>query len=162
MKFVLNSRGLHLQEHGSSKLAKKFLNYVYWVCATGDGFPDQSEQSKFCIAKQLRNNKLIHPKDVSLAYLNINSMLNKFSSIPHLIDNNLDIFAIAETKLDSSFPESQFLLPGMRKPFRLDVTSRKGGLLVFVNNYIPSKYLRNSLLPWDIQAISLEINLKQR
>ena len=74
----------------------------------------------------------------------------------------MDIFAIAETKLDSSFPESQFLLPGMRKPFRLDVTSRKGGLLVFVNNDIPSKYLRNSHLPGDIQAIPLEINLKQR
>ena len=74
----------------------------------------------------------------------------------------MDIFAIAETKLDSSFPESQFLLPGMRKPFRLDVTSRKGGLLVFVNNDIPSKYLRNFHLPGDIQAIPLEINLKQR
>ena len=74
----------------------------------------------------------------------------------------MDIFAIAETKLDSSFPESQFILPGMRKPFRLDVTSRKGGLLVFVNNDIPSKYLRNSHLPGDIQAIPLEINLKQR
>ena len=74
----------------------------------------------------------------------------------------MDIFAIAETKLDSSFPESQFILPGMRKPFRLDVTSRKGGLLVFVNNYIPSKYLRSFHLPGDMQGISLKINLKQR
>ena len=80
-------------------------------------------------------------------------------SIPRLIDNDLDIFAIAETKLDSSFPESQFILPGMRKPFRLYVTSRKGGLLVFVNNDIPSKYLPSFQ---DIQAIPFEINLKQR
>ena len=108
---------------------------------------------------------------MSLAYLNINSIQNKFSSIPHLIDNNLDISAIVETKLDSSFPESQFILPGMRKPFRLDVTSRKDGLLTFanndirskyVNNDIPSKYLRSFHLPGDIQAIPLEINLKQR
>ena len=54
-------------------------------------------------------------------------MRNTFSSIPHLIDNNLDIFAIAEAKLDSSLPESQFVLPGMWKPFRLDVSSSKGG-----------------------------------
>ena len=162
MKFVLNSRGLHLQEHGSNKLAKKFLDYGYWVCATGDGFPDQSEQSKFCTAKQLRNNKLIHPKGVSLAYLNINSMQNKFSSIPHLTDNNLDIFAIAKTKLYSSFPENHFHLPGMRMHFRLGVASRKSRLLVFVNNGIPSKYLRSFHLPGDIQAISLDINLKQR
>ena len=50
----------------------------------------------------------------------------------------------------------------MRKPFRLDVTSRKGGLLVFVNNDILCKYLRNFHLPRDIQAIPIEINLKQR
>ena len=40
----------------------------------------------------------------------------------------------------------------MRKPFPLDVTSRKSGLLVFVNNHIPG----------DIQTIPFEINLKQR
>ena len=125
-------------------------------------FLNQSEQSKICIIKELRNNKLSHRKCVSLEYLDINSIWNKFSSIPHFIDSNLDIFAIAETKLDSSFPESQFILPGMRKPFRLDVTSRKGGLLVFVNNDIPSKYLRSFHLPGDIEAIPFEIKLKQR
>ena len=74
----------------------------------------------------------------------------------------MGIFVIGETKLDSSFLESQFLLPGMRKPFRLDVTSRKGGLFVFANNDIPSKYPRNFHLSGDIQAIPLDINLKQR
>ena len=49
-----------------------------------------------------------------VSILNINSTRNKFSSVPHLIDKNLNIFAIAETKLDSPFPGSQFILPGMR------------------------------------------------
>ena len=97
-----------------------------------------------------------------MGYLNINYIRNKFSSIPHLIDNNFDIFAIDETKLDSSFPESQFILPGMGKPFRLDVTSRKDRLLVFFNNDIPSKYLRSFHLPGNIQAIAFEINLELR
>ena len=101
------------------------MNCFYWVCATDNSFPDESKQSKICIIKELRNNKLSHPKCVSLGYLNINSIRNKFSSIPHLIDNNLDIFAIANTKLDSSFPESQFILSGMRKPFRLDELAEK-------------------------------------
>ena len=48
------------------------------------------------------------------------------------------------------------------KPFRLDVTSRKDRLLAFVNNDIPSKYLRSFNLPGDIQAIPFEKNLKQR
>ena len=50
----------------------------------------------------------------------------------------------------------------MRKPFRLDASSREGGLLVFVNNDIPSKYLRSFHLPGHIQAIPLETNLQQR
>ena len=50
----------------------------------------------------------------------------------------------------------------MRKPFRLDASSREGGLLVFVNNDIPSKYLRSFHLPGHIQTIPLETNLKQR
>ena len=146
-KSDLNSRGLHLLERGGSKLAKRFLDYLYWVCAAGNSFPRQSEQSKLCIVKELRNNKLSHSKCVSLGCLNINSIRNKFSSILHLIDKNLVIFAIAETKLDSLFPESQFILSGIRKPFRLDVTNRKGGLLMFVNNDIPSKDLRGFHLP---------------
>ena len=77
-KSDLNSRGLHLQERGSSELAKYFLDYFYWVCATGNCFTDHYEQSKFCIVKELRNNKLSHPKYVSLLYLNINSIRNTF------------------------------------------------------------------------------------
>ena len=73
----------------------------------------------------------------------------------------MDIFTVGETKLDSSFSESQILLPEMRKPFRLDVANRKGGLLVYVYNDIPSKYLQSFHLPGDLQAIPLEIKLKQ-
>ena len=97
-----------------------------------------------------------------MEYLSITFIRNNFPSISHLIDNNLDIFAIAEKKLVSSFPESQFILPGMKKPIRFDVTSRKGGLLVFFNNDIPSKYLRSFYLLGDIQAFPLEIKQKQR
>ena len=50
----------------------------------------------------------------------------------------------------------------MRKLLRLDVASRKDGLLVFVNNDITTKYLRRFHLLEDIQAIPFEINLKQR
>jgi len=74
----------------------------------------------------------------------------------------LDIFAIAETKLDASFPENQFLIDGMGKPYRLDVSDKKGGLLLFVNKDIPSKYLQTLEVPKDIQVIPIEINLKQR
>ena len=115
-----------------------------------------------CVNKDLRHFKTNHPQCVSLGYLNINSVKNKFYSIPPLIEHNVDVFALAETKLDYSFPESQFLLEGMKKPHRFRVSSRKGGLLVYANKNIPSKYLRNFHLPNGIQVIPIEVNLKQR
>ena len=69
---------------------------------------------------------------------------------------------MTETKPDSSFPESRFLLEQTRKPHRLDVSAKIGGLLVFVNKSIPSKYLQSFHFLGDIQAILLEITLKQR
>ena len=50
----------------------------------------------------------------------------------------------------------------MKKPYRFDVSNRKGGLLVYVNKNISSKYLRSFHLPNDIQAIPIEVNLKKR
>ena len=40
------------------------------------------------------------------------------------------MLVIAETKLDDSFPTSQFVIPGFKKPYRLDVSVKAGGLLV--------------------------------
>ena len=56
-----------------------------------------------------------------------------------MIDQNIDIVCIAETKLDSSFPKTNFLIPGYSTPFRLDVSSNSGGLLVFIKDNLPSK-----------------------
>ena len=69
---------------------------------------------------------------------------------------------IAETKLDETFPDSQFIMPGMKKPYRLDISASSGGLLVYVDKNISSKRIFSSLLPDDIQVIILEINIKNR
>ena len=92
----------------------------------------------------------------------MNSVRNKFYSTPPVIEHNIDIFALAETKFDSSFPESQFLLKGIKKPYRFDVSSRKGELLVYVNKNISSKYPRSFHLPNDIKVIPIEVHSKQR
>ena len=47
-----------------------------------------------------------------LAHININSIRNKFDTLVQQITNNIDILMISETKLDNSFPEGQFLIPG--------------------------------------------------
>ena len=157
----MNSIGLHLHERGSSKLARNLLDFIYWICKPSSSVSYKLEVSDNCVNEALGHFKTKHPQCVSLGYLNINSVRNKFYSVPPLIEHNIDIFAIAETKLDSSFSESQFHLEGMKKAYRFDVSSRKEGLLVYVNK-IPSKYLRSFHLPNDIQFIPIEVNLKQR
>ena len=96
-KSDLNSKGLHLNERSSNKFAKKLLDFIYGICKPGSSISCQSEVSgNCCVNKALRHFKSNHPQYVSLGYLNINSVRNKFYSIPPLIEHNIDIFASAE------------------------------------------------------------------
>ena len=41
--------------------------------------------------------------------LNINSVRNKFADFQEIINGNVDVISIAETKIDASFPSAQFV-----------------------------------------------------
>ena len=66
-----------------------------------------------------------------------------------------------ETKLGPSFPNLQFLIPGFQKPLRMDVSSQKGGILVYIKSSLPSKMLNKFKLPFNIQIILFELNLRK-
>ena len=78
--------------------------------------------------------RLKYPRNVIISYININSIRNKFSGFSEMIGENVDILVIAETKIDSSFPTSQFLIDGFKSPYRLDVSGNSGGILVTQGN----------------------------
>ena len=63
---------------------------------------------------------------------------------------------LSETKLDSSFPEGQFLIPDYSAPYRIDRTCHGGGLMLFVREDIPSKLLLAENAP--IEGFYIEIN----
>ena len=73
-----------------------------------------------------------------------------------MINKNIDILAVAETKLDNSFSDNQFLLSGYKKPFRLDVNSRSGGLLIYVSSDIPCRQLNTFNFPPDMQVVPID------
>ena len=79
-----------------------------------------------------------------LGHLNINSIRNKFEALKFIIDNNIDIFLISETKLYYSFPTAHFLIKGFSAPYRFDRNSKGGGLLFYIREDIQSKILTNS------------------
>ena len=79
---------------------------------------------------------------IVIGTLNINSIASKFEKLKVIISNSLDILVIQETKLDSSFPDSQFLMDGYRKPYRLDRNRHGGGVMVYIREDIPSRELQ--------------------
>ena len=112
------------------------------------------------ITTDLRLLRIKHRNNVFISYLNINSIRNKLVEYSALFDNYFDIFVIAETKLDSSFPTPQFILKGYKSPYRLDISCNSGGILVYVKDSISSRRLTRCIIPIDIQIIPIELNLK--
>ena len=60
-----------------------------------------------------------------------------------------------------SFPTAQFLWSGYHKPYRLDISDKQGGLLIYIKAHLPSRLLSNHISPKDIQAIPFELNLRK-
>ena len=67
-----------------------------------------------------------------------------------------DILVVTESKLDNTFPDSQFHIPG----YKVTLNKLGGGIIVFVRDDIPCKKI-DVEIPEDIEALFLEINLRQ-
>ena len=55
-----------------------------------------------------------------MAQITVNSIRNKFESLVTGFQNKVDILLISETKLDETFPTTQFSFEGFTSPYRLD------------------------------------------
>ena len=75
-----------------------------------------------------------NPFNPIVGYLNINSLWNKIDDLREVCRKvQIDILCIDETKLDDSFPDSQFKINGYQFPFlRRDRDNRWGGKVVFI------------------------------
>ena len=83
-------------------------------------------------------------------------------NLESLLSGKVDVLAVAESKLDSSFPDNQFIIKGYKKPFRLDIHGKSGGLLVYVNESIPSRMLNGFGFDKDMQIVPIELNLRKQ
>ena len=91
-----------------------------------------------------------------IAHLNINSIRNKFEALSSFVTDNIDILLISETKIDSTFPDGQFLITGFSTPFRKDRNANGGGLLLYVTNDIPTKLLKTFNALGDFEGFFVE------
>ena len=108
--------------------------------------------------------KCIRIKNINrliIGNLNINSISGKFEQLKTVICGNIDILVVVETKLDDTFPDSQFFIEGYSTPFRLDRNRNGGGVLIYVREDIPCKKLLKHNFPDDIEGLFIEINLRK-
>ena len=113
----------------------------------------------FCGINDLRNQ---NPFRVIIGHININSIRNKFEPLVSFINNNLDILMISETKIDDTFPDSQFLIKGFSVPYRLDRAAKGGGILLYIREDIPSKRIKKVTFDESFEGFFKEINLKSK
>ena len=109
----------------------------------------------------LREIRVKNVNRIIIGTLNINSLAPKFEQLKEVMGNHIDILTIQETKLDSSYPEGQFLIDGYSVPYRLDRDRHGGGVMIYVREDIPSKLLSQHNFTKPIEGIFVEINLRK-
>ena len=113
------------------------------------------------VCSTLKNLRSKNTKRLIFGYLNIYSVRNKFEFLKP-VAKSFDLLTIVETKIDASFPTSQFMIKGFIRPFRHDRNKNGGGLLIYAKVGAPIKQLNSYNFPDDIEAIVIEINLKKQ
>ena len=84
----------------------------------------------------LKNLRISYPNNIIIGHLKMNSIRNKFEMLNSSVAQYVDILMLSETKLDSTFPSTQFLINDFSVPHRLDRNSKDGGILLYVRDKI--------------------------
>ena len=80
------------------------------------------------------NNKLI------IGNLNINLIAGKFDQLKLMVQQEVGILVLTETKIDFSFLNQQFHMEGFCLPYRLGRNKHGGGVLVYIRRIFPVRF----------------------
>ena len=109
---------------------------------------------------KLRTRKL---NNIIVAHLNINSLSKKIDSLNTMINGNIDILVLSESKLNESHTNAQLSLVGFNEPFRRDRINEDGGggVVIYVRSDIPSRELKKHTSSDDFEGIFIELNFRK-
>ena len=139
---------LHFQT-GSPHEAESFLST--------DSY-ESGNSSVFDRLRQLRNISKHRP---IIGYLNVNSIRYKFHELREIFDDKLvDIFTIAETKIDSSFNSNLFSADGYKLD-RRDRNAHGGGIMTFIRSDLPVRR-RPDLECNSVETLCFELEMGRR
>ena len=109
----------------------------------------------------MKNVRLKNFKKAVIGQININSISSKFNQLKELVLKHVDLLVLCETKLDETFPSSQFYMDGFSLRYRLDRNPNGGGIMIFVKEDIPSKLLTKHNFPMDVEGLFVELNFRK-
>ena len=90
-----------------------------------------------CVFNVVKDFYLQNKKQCKIGHININSIRHKFEPFKEVMQENIfDVLAIQETKIDDSFPDSQFAIPRF-KLYRQDYKCNQGGIIMYIRNDMP-------------------------
>ena len=96
-------------------------------------------------------------KDILMCHLNINSIQNKFEELAATIKKiGAHIAFISETKIDASYPDAQFSIPGYTL-YRNDRKKGGGGIMALVSSSLTKKRLKPIKHYKTLELIALEV-----
>ena len=165
-KELLGVKKLLLNRRGNSLFAKNLVDFIeqIWNCKRKGDISIYSEDISNVppsdvqqVLKDIRKgnvNKLV------IGQLNINSLRKKIDMLSELIKGFVDIFMISETKLDNSFPKSQFFIDGCHTQFRCERNGNGGDIFLYVREDITAKVIHCDF-PTS-ESIFIEINLHKK
>ena len=78
-----------------------------------------------------------------------------------MVQDNIDVLMVSETKLDSSFTQTQFRIEGYSPPFRYEGNCHCGGILLFTREDIPAKITSVTTLKY-FEGIFVELNFRKK
>ena len=96
--------------------------------ATDSLTSDSRANGKFTVFEHLRKIKLKNMNGITISQININLLRNKFSFLCEAVSGNIDVLLVTETKLDSSFPNTQFHMHGYTTSYSLCRNANGGRL----------------------------------
>ena len=89
--------------------------------------------------------------------MNVNSLQNKFEEVKSVIKHDLraQVALLSETKIDPSYPNSQFKIEGYNM-YRKDRKKGGGGLMAYFSSCLPTKRLAITQNFTTIEVLAVE------
>jgi len=102
-----------------------------------------------------------HANNLKFGHSNENSISGfKFFDVKNMLTNNLlDILVLSETKIDDSYPDSQFYVKGF-KLYRQDRTNFGGFLIIYARSDLLTKRVNNAKTT-GLESITIEVRTKR-